>query len=359
MNRIRNWMTSARAWMIALLLLIVVVIAYYIAADRATPFTTDAYVQTFVIPVAPRVEGQVVEIMVAQGGEVKAGDPLFRIDPLPYRYEVERLAASLAVAQAEIRALEAQLQSGQAVVEQRQADVELAQATFDRVSTLTQDSFAAQQQLDEATDTLKSNTALLNQAKADARNTQTLLDSMIGEEHSQIAEVRAELNTAQYDLEQTTIYASIDGIIDNMQLQVGKYVDAGDEVMTLIDTGQWWIVANYPENALSVIRPGQKVRLSYFMYPGQIVDGEVTSIGYGVFEGQGVASGELPIVENPAAWITESQRFQVRIAPTLIPDQPLRVGATARTMVLAGDNSLMNGLGLFWLWVGTNLDYIY
>ncbi len=359
MNRLRNWMTSVQAWMIGLLLLILVVAVYYIATDRVTPFTSDAYVQTYVVQVAPRVEGQVVEVFVEEGSNVEAGDPLFRLDPRPYQYEVDRLAASLAVAQTNISALEAQLRSGKAVVERRRANVELAQATFDRISTLTQDSFVAQQQLDEASDTLKADTALLEEARADVLNTQTLLDSMVGDEHSQVAEIRAQLNAARFDLEQTTIYASVRGVIDNMQLQAGKYVGAGDEVMTLIDTAQWWIVANYPENALSVIRPGQKVKLSYFMYPGRIVDGEVVSIGHGVYHGQGVASGALPDIINPSAWVTESQRFQVRINPTAGTDQPLRVGATVRAMVLTGDNPIMNGLGHFWLWVGTNLDYIY
>ncbi|MEO4043808.1 HlyD family secretion protein [Hoeflea sp. CAU 1731] len=359
MSRISNWATSIRTWMIGLMLLIIFVIVYYIATDRITPFTTDAYVQTYVVQVAPRVEGQVVEVLAKQGSEVKAGDALFRLDPKPYQYEVDRLKASLADAQTNIRALQAQLQSEKAVVEQRQADVQLAQVTHDRVSTLTQDSFVTVQKLDEATDTLKSDTALLAEAKANVLNLQTLLNSMIDGEHSQVAQVRAQLETAQYDLDQTTVYASIDGVIDNMQLQVGKYVDAGDEVMTLIDTAQWWIVANYPENALSVIKPGQKVKLSYFMYPGIIVDGEVASIGFGVYEGQGLASGELPEIENPSDWITESQRFQVRIRPVTSSDLPLRVGATARTMVLTGDNAIMNGLGLFWLWVGANIDYIY
>ncbi len=359
MNRIKNWATSVQAWMVALLILVLFVAAYYVVTDRFTPFTTDAYVQTFVVPVAPRVEGQVIEVNVSQGSTVKKGDPLFRLDPRPYQFAVDRMTASLALAQTDIRSLEAQLESGKAVITQRQADVDLAQATFDRISTLTDDSFATLQQRDQAEDTLKSDRALLQQAKADVRDLQTQLDSMVGDEHSQVAQARAQLQNAKFALEQTTIHASVDGVIDNLQLQVGKYVDVGDEVMTLIDTNQWWIVANFPENALSVIRPGQKVKLSYFMYPGQIMDGEVSSIGSGVYQGQGLVSGQLPDVANPSAWITRSQRFQVRIAPELQDDRPLRVGATARIMVMRGRNPVMNGLGHFWLWVGTNLDFLY
>jgi len=95
------------------------------------------------------------------------------------------------------------------------------------------------------------------------------------------------------------------------------------------------------------------------MYPGHILDGEVASIGSGVYQGQGLASGELPDVANPSAWITRSQRFQVRVEPEMNDGLPLRVGATARVMVIRGRHPVMNGLGNFWLWVGTNLDFLY
>lgn len=355
----RDWFGSARAWIIGLACLIVVVIVYYVAADRTTPFTTDAYVQTFVVQVAPRVDGQVVEVLVRDGSSVKAGDPLFRLDNTPYKFAAARLSASLAVAQSNIKGLRSRLDYFNAVVKQRQADVKFAQVTYDRIAKLAEESFAAQQKLDQATDALRTNKALLSQAKADVVDIETKLDSMVGDEHSKVAEARAHLRIAEYDLKHTTIHAAVDGVIDNMQLQTGTYLKAGDRVMSLIDSQKHWVVANYKENALSVIKPGQKVKLSYFMYPGRIFDGEVSEIGSGVYRGQGLADGLLANIENPSAWITESQRFEVRIDPKTAAKFPLRVGSTARVMVVTGNNFLMNGLGLFWLWVGAQLDYIY
>jgi len=55
----RKLLLSARAWVLFVLLVIAALVAYYILSDRYTPFTTDAYVQAYVIQVAPRVEGQV------------------------------------------------------------------------------------------------------------------------------------------------------------------------------------------------------------------------------------------------------------------------------------------------------------
>src|SRR5215475_13023709 len=78
----RFW--SARAWVAIVLLLIVALIVYYVLSDIYTPFTTDAYVQAYVVQVAPRVEGQVVQVCVEENQAVKKGDLLFEIDPRPF-----------------------------------------------------------------------------------------------------------------------------------------------------------------------------------------------------------------------------------------------------------------------------------
>ena len=360
MKRLFGLATSIQFWVLASIGLIAVAIVYYVVADRATPFTTDAYVQTFVVQVAPQVEGQVVDVNVENGSRVVAGDALFQIDPRPFTYEAERLQALLTQTEAEIRQYESQLASLKSVVTEREADVEYAKAELERYSKLTTDDFTSKARLDQVTDTFKSDTALLNQAKADVVSLEQKLASMIEGEHTEVKQVKAELAKAKLDLSESTVKASIDGVVDNMQLRAGTYADVGDAVMTLVDDAQWWVVANYQENALSVIRPGQRVMMSLFMYPGRIVTGKVVDLGYGVSTGQGEASGLLPEIDNPDEWITESQRFQVRIVFDEVPDDmPLRVGATVRTVVLTEECSVMNALGHFWLVVASYFDFIY
>lgn len=345
--------------MLALTGLLLIAIVYYIVADRLTPYTTDAYVQSFVVQVAPRIDGQVVEVLVEEGSAVAVGDPLFVLDPRPYEYTVARLTAALATAEATVRSLEAQRAYFNAVVTQREADVQYAQETYERNLKLREDSFAAEQALDESVDALRTNEALLTQAQADVVNIETQLEAMTGDEHSAIAQARAELNAAIFELEQTTVFSAVDGVVDNLQLREGTYLEAGDFVLTLIDTSRQWIVANFPENALSIIEPGQPVKLSFFMYPGQIFEGRVGAIGHGVYRGQGLADGLLADVDNPTAWMTLSQRFEVRIDPMIEESMALRVGATARVLVITGDHPIINGLGRFWHWLGAKFDYVY
>lgn len=290
MATLRRGVTTIRFWVTLAFCLIVLLVVYYVSTDRITPMTRDAYVQAFVIQVAPLVSGEVTEVFVENGSAVKKGDPLFRIDPRSFQFEVDRLQAKL-----------------------DQLRLELGQQ-----------------------------------------------DGTPDNQHAGMRQIKAELAKASLSLMQTTVMASNDGIIDNMQLHAGAYAAVGHAVMTLVDSGRWWIVANYEENALSVIQKGQNVEFGLYMFPGQVFDGSVESIGWGVERGQGFATGNLPKIDNPSRWISFSQRFQVRIAPSgPIAQQPLRVGATARVVVFSSDGGVMNALARLLMRLSAATDYLY
>jgi multidrug resistance efflux pump len=119
-------------------------------------------------------------------------------------------------------------------------------------------------------------------------------------------------------------------------------VHVGVPVLTCIDGDQWWVVANFRENSLENVRPGQRVGLTFNTYPGRIFPGVVESVGWGVNQGQGTPSGSLPAIPEPQNWIRLAQRFQVRITPQLPPGDPLRVGATASVAVYTREEYWLN-----------------
>ena len=84
---------TAKFWVIFIVSLIVLLIAYYILLDRYTPYTSDAYVQAYVLQVAPQVDGQVIEVYVKNNEYVGKGQKLFSLDPRPYEYQVQQLRA--------------------------------------------------------------------------------------------------------------------------------------------------------------------------------------------------------------------------------------------------------------------------
>jgi multidrug resistance efflux pump len=185
------------------------------------------------------------------------------------------------------------------------------------------------------------------------------LAALLGSEHALVAAARAELADARLAVDWSTVYAPADGYVTDLQLRVGAYVHVGKPALTCIDAGQFWVVANYRENALEHIAAGQRVGLTFNTYPGRVFDGRVQSVGWGVSEGQGVPSGELPAVKNPQAWIRQAQRFQVRITPETPPDHPLRVGATATVTVYTTDEHWLHPVAEAWQQVVAWFDYLY
>ena len=86
---------TAKFWIILIISIIIILIFYYALLDRYTPYTDDAYIQTYVVQVAPQVEGRVVGVYVKNNQYVQEGQKLFSLDPRPYEYTVEQLKATL------------------------------------------------------------------------------------------------------------------------------------------------------------------------------------------------------------------------------------------------------------------------
>jgi multidrug resistance efflux pump len=181
---------------------------------------------------------------------------------------------------------------------------------------------------------------------------------MLGDEHAVVAESKAQLSTARLNLEWTKVYAPVTGYITNLQLQPGSYVRPGVPALTCIDAERWWVVANFRENNLEYIRPGQPATIAFKSYPGRIFPAVVQSVGWGVAQGQGVPSGELPGIRNPPEWVPAPQRFQVRVVLADPVELPFRVGATGAVTVYATDEPVLSGLADIWQWLAAYLNYL-
>jgi multidrug resistance efflux pump len=335
---------SARAWVLLLLLVVAALVAYYVLSDRYTPFTTDAYVQAYVIQVAPRVEGQVVRVYVQENQAVTKGELLFEIDPRPFEHRVALLEAKRVEAVQQVAQLEADRAFAQADEARLVAEEAYAQTVQVQEKEIYKQEATTDRKFVEARQKYKAAQAAREQGRAQVRKAEQALAARVGEEHALVAEVEAQLAEARLNLEWTRVYAPANGYVTNVQLREGSYIHAGTPVLTCIDGDRWWIVGNLRENSLENVRPGQRVGLTFNTYPGRVFPGVVESVGWGVGQGQGTPSGNLPAIPEPQNWIRLAQRFQVRVAPELPPDHPLRVGATASVAVYTREDYWLNGV---------------
>jgi len=351
---------SAKFWAISVISLIILLIFYFMLLDRYTPHTGDAYIQAFVIQIAPQVEGRVTSVEVSNNQFVEEGEVLFQIDPRPFAYAVDQLKAELAGARQDVDQLKSDIIAMDAELQSSKANLKLAKQRYNDLKPLVEKNFIAKLEFDKAIDELKTNEASVVNAEVNLLKARQALEYTIDGEYALIKNVQAQLSTAEYNLEHSTVYAPTKGIVTNLQLTQGAYIKVGDPVLTFVDLDSWWIVANFKENSLSRIKPGQEAEISIAMYPGKIFHASVESIGWGVSSGQGIPSGDLPNVENPVNWFKLVQRFPVRLKITDIDGQyPLRVGGSVSVTVFNDGGWVLDSLAKLWLRIGSYVDYLY
>jgi multidrug resistance efflux pump len=357
---VRTLLRSPLAVASAVIAVLVVLAAYYILANRLTPYTDDTYVQAYVVQIAPQVAGRVVRVAVVNNSRVKQGSVLFEIDPRPYQYEVDRLRAELAQATEQVKSLKENRDAAAVAVQDRTTQRQFAQQRFDELNKLERSGSATRFSLEDVTNTLNNAIDGLREAQTKLHTAEAQLNATVEGEHALVHSAKAALAAAELQLAETKVEAPSDGVITNLQLSVGAYVNVGAQVMTLIDTSEWRMVANFPENALSRIAPGQRAELTLSMYPGRVFEGSVESVNWGVSTGQGLPSGQLPAVATPQNWVSPSQRFPVRLRfDPRQDDLPLRVGATGIVTVDTGGGPLMAALARFWMRLRSLLAYLY
>jgi multidrug resistance efflux pump len=344
----RKPLLSPRFWVLFILLVIVALVAYYVLSDRYTPLTTDAYVQAYVVQVAPRVEGQVVRVYVQENQAVNRGDVLFEIDRRPFEHQVDLLTAMRVEAVQQVAQLESELSAAKADDARLIAEEAYARVVHDQEKAIFKREATTDRKYVEAVQKYKAAQAALERSRALVRKVEQALAARIGTEHALVAEVEAQLALARLNLEWSRVYAPCDGLITDLQLREGAYTHTGRAVLTLIDTSRWLVVANYRENALARLREGQPARVALRTLPGRLFDARVVSVGWGVSQGQGVPSGQLPDVKVPGNWVPPAQRFQVRLTLDDPQAPPLRVGMTGSVAVYTEPEGVLNHVTGFW-----------
>ena len=181
-----------------------------------------------------------------------------------------------------------------------------------------------------------------------------------GEANSRIQQALAAQGQARLDLERSTILAPADGVVTGVRLDKGSFVSAGAPQMTFIATHNIWVQADFTENNLGNIEPGDEVAIVFDMMPGNVIKGSIRDMGFGVAV-DSAALGSLPTIDNDRAWLRSAQRFPVVIdfdAPTE-KSTNLKVGSQASVMVYTGEHWIFNIIAGLHIKMVSILTYAY
>ncbi|HTV65902.1 MAG TPA: biotin/lipoyl-binding protein [Bryocella sp.] len=359
------------------------------------PRTDDAEVFANFIGIAPQVEGPLVSLPVQDNEFVKQGGLLFEIDPRPYDYALHRARSDLSTLEGQIvdetRTIAAQRSAvgaaqaftqnssanvdraasaveeaksnaaaAKAALDRAEANLQYTTRNYKRIEPLLAKQFVTVDQVDQArtdvvaqqqlVDQSRSQLALAQAAVLTAKAQYDQAKATMTQSHEQLHQSQhsvltlepltaqregkvANINTAEYNLNNCRIYAPFDARVTNLSISQGAYAHVGQQMFTLIDTRIWWVVANFRETQLRHIHPGMHADVYVLSRPNIRYDGVVDSVGYGVqpdstLIGTFTQTG-LPDVQRSLNWVHLASRFPVRVRILAPETEPFRLSESA------------------------------
>jgi multidrug resistance efflux pump len=334
---------------------------WHVAADRVAPWTGEARVQAWVIPIAPKVSGTVVRVNVTPDQRVKAGELLAVIDPEAYEISVQRAEVALELAGQGIDVDVAAVNMAQAKLVESKAVLVEREINFTRTESLAEKNAASQAALDRARSDRGKARAQVSSAQAELDRAKQQLGPE-GQSNPRIRDALAALRQARIDLADTRLSAPSDGGITNLKIDQGYYASKGTPVMTFVSFDDVWIQANLRENSIFHIKPGDRVELTLDTVPGRIFRGTVFSSGFAVQPPSGADVGEAVVIRGSSGWLRDAQRFPVIIYfdRDEFPRGYRRAGGQADVQIYTQkSNWLLNGLGWLRIRLSSWLSYVY
>ena len=248
-----------------------------------SPTTLDGRKFQYVIPIVPNVKGIVVDVPVEGIEVVNKGDILFKIDPTPYQFTVDQLKAAI----------------DQAVAQKKLAEIEVK-----RAMGLVRASAGAQSQLDQWNAKLASAVA-------------------------GIASLNAQLGSAQWKLDETTVRAPYEGYVYNLQLRPGNFVTTVPlaSPMAFVSNETQSVLASFSQSAVRYIHVGDPVEMVFTSKPGKVYAGKIARIARGSGTSQLSASGQMVVMTGAP----EKSRWAVEVEfdnPAEAEELPQSAGAS-------------------------------
>lgn len=332
--------------------------------------TDDAYVEGRIHPVAARIQGSVVEVLVKDNQPVKKGQALLRIDPEPYSVRVAASSSALTgatadlaaarsdttAARSDIAAARSQLAQAKVAVDAARAraaltaarlaqanrDAERAKNLFERHSisrernekTRTEGEVAKAQD-DVAREELRQAEAAIPTLEASVSQREALLlqrEARIGQREADIKQKESMLAESRLFAAYTEVVAPSDGYVTRKSVEAGQVVSPGQWLLAVATLSDVWVVANYKETDIEKIRPGLEVTIRVDTYPGKKFRGKVDSI----MAGTGSAFSLFPPENASGNYVKVVQRVPVKIVLEKgeDPDRLLRLGMSVVPTVL-------------------------
>ena len=309
-------------------------VGIYIYAESGRYVTTEnAYIKSNVVAISSDISGRVEWVGVDDNALVREGQILFRLDQQPFRIALERSEAELDLVRTQVEHLRADYHEAVAQVAAEEERVTFLTRQLARQKTLRERKLASEQAYDVAAHDLS---LAERQVRVLRQRVHRALQSLAGdpgievEQHPRFLRARAERDQAAIALADTSIESPVEGVVSNMKLQAGEYVEEGHAVFSIIESGKVWVEANLKETQLTHVLEGQLASITVDAYPGVEWPATVAAIA----PATGAEFSVLPPQNATGNWVKVVQRIPVLLDVGQTPKlTPLRAGMTVTVAI--------------------------
>jgi membrane fusion protein (multidrug efflux system) len=232
---------------LVLLVLAMAAVVYWYIGTLQYASTDDAFIDANRMSISSKILGRIVKLTADEGDSVMEGQLLVKLDSVDILAEINQAKASINLSKESISLAK--------------VNVEKAQEDFDRAQKQYKDNVIPKEQFDHAQKALEAANAEYNISQ------------------SRITTAEAQLNVLQTQLENTSIFSPMDGVIAKRWVLTGDVIQAGQPILTVYDQKNIWVTAEFEETKLGSIHLGDKVDISVDPYPNQQFEGKVYQIG--------------------------------------------------------------------------------
>lgn len=315
--------------------------AFHLLHQGSLQETDDAFITADSVLVAPRVAGQISQVVVQDNQAVKAGELLAQLDDKDYLANQAAAIANVNAAQAQINNLGANIERQRALIDQAGATIRasgaslsFAQANAQRYRNLSKAGAGTQEERQKAEAELQNWEAARDRdvaAQQATRKTLEVLQAQRDIAKADLAKAEAALQQANLNVSYTRIVAPQDGMVGQRSVRVGAYVAAGKPLMAVVPLHDAFVVANFRETQLAHMHTQQAVEVRVDSFPDQVFKARIDSVA----PATGLAFSAIAPDNATGNFTKVVQRIPVKIV--FDADQPnlnhLRVGMSVLASV--------------------------
>jgi multidrug resistance efflux pump len=358
-----RWLRFTIAWgFFSSFFVVHLMLIFLIGLRFVTPLATEARIIQHTIQLIPRLPEPtlVTAVLVQPNVPVKKGQPLFQFDRRPYQYKVDQLEASLAKAKQDVLVLKSDIEINAQKIVKLQAELAYAKYQLKLSSDLAKQGAGPDEDAQKWTAQVAAYEAGIKEAQAEEARARLRYTSEINGVNTTVAAIQAELAQARYYLDNTLMVAPEDGYIINLQVRPGMV--AGEvrfgAIASFIADADRYLLAQYFQENLKYVKPGQAVEVALDLYPGQIFTGKIEAIWQGSGAGQLLPSGTLPNFQYVPSELPQGQ-FAVAIRMDGADQSRFPIGTQGRAAIYTNPKSAFVILRKIGIRSYTWLNFIY